>query len=271
MFGVISLTEEKNIIDNEKLMSECNISTEHETAFDLTVMTYNVQFFSGRNTEKTAAQIINHYKPDIVGVQELGDVSSIPSEVETVFSGYEYEAGIQRNKSLIASLMPLKNYEAKLYRNNSGETRGYQKAYVTVHGRQILWINTHHATSSYEAQKIAQAEELFNLVKNEPCFIITGDFNTVCKSTADNEYAAIMKQFIDAGFSSANCCEQFGFINTWTSSAEMTQASGYPCDHIITNMDIVQVIPDEIKINAGGTSSLDHIPLVAWLKFKDNK
>lgn len=51
----------------------------------------------------------------------------------------------------------------------------------------------------------------------------------------------------------------------------MTQAGGYPCDHIITNMDIVRVIPDEIKINAGGTSSLDHIPLVAWLKFKENQ
>lgn len=76
------MTEEKNIIDNWKLMSECNISTELKSVSDLTVMTYNVQ--------------------------ELGDVSSIPSEVETVFSGYEYEAGIQRNKSLMTSLMPLK-------------------------------------------------------------------------------------------------------------------------------------------------------------------
>ena len=265
------MEEKKNVINDKKIIPGDKLSTENEAAFDLTVMTYNVQFFSGRNTENTAAQIINYYKPDIAGVQELGDVSFIPSEVKAVFDGYEYEAGIQRNRSLMASLMPFGNYEATLYKNNSGETRGYQKAYISVHGRQILWINTHHATSSYEAQKIAQAEELFNLVKNEPCFIITGDFNTVCKSTNDDEYAAIMKQFVDAGFSSANCSEQFGFINTWTSAAEMTQSGGYPCDHIITNMDIVQVIPDTIKINAGGNSALDHIPLIAKLKFKENQ
>ena len=71
-------------------------------------------------------------------------------------------------------------------------------------------------------------------------------------------------------FSSANCSEQFGFIKTWTSAAEMTQTNGYPCDHIITNMEIVRVIPDEIKINAGGSSALDHIPLIARLKFKED-
>ena len=263
------MAEEKYMTYNEKLMSERNFSEEDGTAFDLTVMTYNVQFFSGRNTENTAAQIVNYYKPDIAGIQELGSVSSIPPVVEAVFSGYEYKLGIQTNKSLTASRIPLRKYEVNLYKNNAGETRGYQKAYITVKDRQILWINTHHATSSFEAQKVAQAEELFNLVKNEPYFIITGDFNTVCKSTDDAEYITIMKQFIDAGFSSANCSEQFGFINTWTSTAEMTQDNGYPCDHIITNLEIVRVMPDEIKINTGGNSSLDHIPLIAKLKFKE--
>lgn len=264
------MTEKKCMTENKKPKSECNFSAEHGMDFDLTVMTYNVQFFSGRNTENTAAQIVSYYKPDIAGIQELGSVSSIPPMVDAVFSGYECELGIQTNKSLTASRIPLSNYEVNLYKNNAGETRGYQKAYITVKGRQILWINTHHATSSYEAQKVAQAEELFNLVKNEPYFIITGDFNTVCKSTDDNEYKTIMKQFIDAGFNSANCSEQFGFINTWTSAAEMTQTNGYPCDHIITNLEIVRVIPDEIKIKTGGSSALDHIPLIAKLKFKED-
>ena len=109
---------------------------------------------------------------------------------------------------------------------------------------------------------------VFNLVQNEPYFIITGDFNTVCKSVNDTEYTTIMKQFIDAGYHSANCSAQHGFLDTWTAGST---ASGtwYPCDHIITsaNISMNTVIVDTTKIDVAEQTgqAIDHLPIVAYL------
>lgn len=234
---------------------------------NFTVMSYNVQWFSGLNSNKSMQEsILAEYNADIIGLQELG--SSMPSIGTELLSAYHYiTLGNQYNKTGIASKCALENVVSATFTHQSGETRGYQKAYFTALGKNICWVNTHLETSSHEAAKVAQAQEVFGLVQDEPYFIITGDFNTVCKSVYDTEYTTIMKQFIDAGYNSANCSAQHGFIDTWTSGST---ASGtwYPCDHIITSSNILinSVVADQRKIAIAEQTgqSIDHLAFVAY-------
>ena len=232
------------------------------------VMTYNVQWFSGLNANQSMQQnIINAYNANIIGLQELR--TSMPAVGSAVLSDYPYiELGTQTNKTGIASKIQLSNVTSGTFTNQASETRGWQKAYITVDGKTICWINTHLETSSYETVKVAQAAEVFAMVQNETYFIITGDFNTVCKSVNDTEYTTIMKQFIDAGYNSANCSEQHGFLDTWTSGST-AGGTWYPCDHVITSasISIDNVVVDTTKIDMAAQTgqSIDHIPLIAYL------
>lgn len=233
----------------------------------LVIMTYNVQYFSGLNANTTMQEdILSTYNADIIGLQELGS-GAMPAVGAEVLADYPYiYLGIQTNKSGIASKIPLSNVSANTFSNQGGETRGYQKAYFTYNGKSICWINAHLATSTNEAAKVAQAEELFDMVRDEEYFIITGDFNTGGGyTTAAPEYATIMKQFIDAGYHSANYSDQHGFFKTWI-NGKTAESSGAATDQIITsaNITIDAVILDTIKISyADGTQNIDHIPLVA--------
>lgn len=232
----------------------------------LVIMTYNVQWFSGLNANETMQdEIISTYDADIIGLQELK--TSMPDIGARVLSDYQYiYLGIQTNKTGIASKIQLNNVTANTFTNQAGETRGYQKAYFTIGGKTICWINAHLATSSNEAAKVAQAGELFDMVQNEPYFIITGDFNTGGGYTTDApEYATIMKQFVDAGYNSANYSNQHGFYKTWINGTT-AESSGAATDQIITsaNITIDSVILDTIKVSyADGTQDIDHVPFIA--------
>ena len=234
---------------------------------DLVVMSYNVQWFTGINSDQTMQKsIIDTYQADIIGLQE---VSALPSVSSGLFEDYNYSyLGVQSNKTAIVSKPVLANVSAGTFTNQAGETRGYQKAYFEHDGKTICWINAHLATSGYEAAKVAQAGELFNMVANEQYFIITGDFNTVCKSVNDTEYTTIMKQFIDAGYHSANCSNQHGFLNTWTDGTSLSD-TWYPCDHVITsaNIYINNVVVDTTKIDVAAQTgqTIDHLPIIAEL------
>lgn len=234
---------------------------------NLTIMTYNVQWFSGLNANETMQnEIISTYDADIIGLQELG-TNTMPDVGTRVLSDYPYiYMGGQPNRSGIASKVQLRSVSSSTFVNQGGETRGYQRCYFSAGGRTVCWINTHLATSSNESAKVAQAGEVFDMVQNEEYFIITGDFNTGGGYTTDApEYTTIMKQFIDAGYHSANYSNQHGFYKTWI-NGKTAESSGAATDQIITsaNITINNVILDTIKISyADGTQTIDHIPFVA--------
>lgn len=254
-----SLTQAYDILGNELL--------EDQPVSDaLTVMTYNVQWWSGLNSNVEMQEtIIDRYSAQIIGLQELR--TSMGTVGEQVLADYPYQVlGVQTNKTGMVSKINLTNTNAGVFATQASETRGWQSATFTYNGKQIFWLNTHLETSSYESVKVAQAQEVFSMVQGKEYFIITGDFNTVCKSVNDTEYTTIMKQFIDAGYHSANCSQQHGFINTWTSGSTLA-GTWYPCDHIITsaNITIDSVTADTTKIDVAAQTgqSIDHILLIA--------
>lgn len=245
---------------------------------DMVVMTYNVgQWYIGDGGNIPSAKyadyyalqrgIISKYDPDIVAFQEYYDPFSSGHTVESVIG--EYFSNHVNNatsgysaKAIYTKDLAIGNYQAVSFQ--TGSSQNYIKGSITVGGRTVWLLDAHLATSSQESNKVAQAAELFAAVSVLDYFIIFADFNTVCKSVSDTEYTTIMKQFIDAGFHSANCSEQHGFIDSWTGGKSLLD-TWYPCDHIITsaNISINRVVADQTKVEDLIDETIDHIPLVA--------
>ena len=232
------------------------------------VMSYNVQGWTGMNVENTTITntIFNNTDADIVGIQEngwTGRTSYLNSK------GYSYvynSSDLTFDRGAIASKYQMTDMTEVLYSIYT-EARTYVKAYFIIGNKRICYINTH---LDYEPKSTlyAQLEELFNLVEDEPYFIITGDLNTKCSSVADNDYISGYKQFVDAGYHLANCSNQHGFLNTWVGS---TDGSGtwWQTDNIITsgNIDILSATVDQTKMeHLDGTNAIDHLPIIARLR-----
>lgn len=237
------------------------------------VMTYNVQWFSGLNLNQSMQEeILSAYAPDVIGFQEFQryNLSDIPALATTLLSAdYPYlEMGNYGNKNAIASKYQLKDFTTVPHTTQTMDGQSYSTATITFQGKEIFLLDAHLTTSDYEATKVEQAGEVFDALQGHEYFILTGDFNTVCKSVNDTEYTTIMKQFVDAGYNIANCSAQHGFIDTWTSGST-AGGTWYPCDHIITsgNIRIDAVVADQRKIAVAAQTgqSIDHIPLIAFL------
>ena len=245
----------------------------------LRVMSYNVgQWYIGTNTnvptdkysEYYAMQreIVSKYNLDVMAVQEYYDPFSSGHSTESVIGEFFTDQKHNTNSTYRAKATYTNGYEQSNYSEVyfADGNRSYIKSSIEVDGKTIWLLNAHLETSGQEATKVAESTELLEAVSNLEYFIIMGDFNTVCRSVSDPEYTTIMKQFIDAGYHSANCSAQHGFIDTWTSG---TTASGtwYPCDQIITsaNIAITSVIADQTKVTDDLGDVIDHIPIVATL------
>ena len=244
--------------------------------FAIKVMTYNVQWFTGINSQLAMQQkIINDNNADIIGVQELTQNGTISQVGRTVLAPYQYQQ-LSNHKNYIGmmSKIPLSNvvvadFEVQDPSDMSqwGETRAYMTAEITVGGKTITWINTHLClTASYRYQ---QMQEVFNMMQSKEYAIATGDFNIGSySSTSESAYANMIKQFADAGYNVANNRPN-GHTNTYTGATSATSLAEFtkPHDDIITsgNIRIVDVKFDTTKLSYLNGSSIDHIPIIVGL------
>lgn len=254
-------------IDGSPLLQVYDINGNPLINYDLAVMTYNVQKFNGRNANQTMQErILQAYQPDIVGLQELGG-GSMPSLGVTLFADYQNQfLGSDTNKSGIVSKYALTNPTFTAYTQKASETRGYEKTYITVNGKQIALFNTHMETIGSYAVHVAQMKQLFDDVQTENTFIAIGDFNAECHSTSDAEYTDTLKQWVDAGYNMVNW--KATFTDSWFNGTTVA-GSNYkcPCDNIITSQDIniVRWVYDPIKLEYE-SGAIDHIAVVAYLE-----
>ena len=243
-----------------------------EGAFtELTVMTYNVENFSGRNSnQEMQERIMNTYNPSIIGLQELGN-GSMPALGVRLFANYPYQVmgGQEVYKTSVVSKIELQDTEYIAYESMTTRERGYDKAYITVGGNRIAFFNTHLEILGQASHEL-QAKELFDALQEETSFIAVGDFNVECHSTSDPEYNSVVKQFIDAGYNLSNWTPNTGFVDTWFNNTTVAN-SDYkcPCDNIITSPDIIidSIIYDPIKLEYT-EGAIDHIAVVAHLKIR---
>ena len=242
-------------------------------SFSFVAMSYNVQWYTATNNSLEYQQyLLEEYEPDVIGFQEFqhDDVSTIPQmAVDSMSDDYDYEMGDYGNKNALASKYELNDFQTIPHTIQTINGQSYSTASIFVGGKEIFIITAHLTTTTFESEKLNQAHELFLMLQNHPRFILMGDFNTTCKEKTATEWVQLMKQFIDAGYNSANCSDAFGFIDTWTDGKTKEGSVWYPCDHVITsqNITINEVIADETKIPYGEQKDrgIDHLPLVAFL------
>ena len=242
------------------------------------VMTYNVQRCRGINSQKAMQDaIFELYDADIIGLQELGTDTSLPSTLSAL-NGYAVKQFSDHNNKvlMVKKTGSLSNVVIADFVNQDpldmstyGETRAYIKADMAVGGKTISWINTHlcYLTPSY---KYLQMAEIFNLAEQCEYCIITGDFNSQTVNTTSDDYLNMYKQFVDAGYNLANNSPTAGFQNTYANSATASSLSDLTDapDTIITssNISINNVIFDTTKFSYLNGSVVDHIPVIAELR-----
>ena len=164
------------------------------------------------------------------------------------------------NGRAIASNYPQSDYTVNTL---TGETRYYDSCTVTVDNVPITVIVTHlHPTSVQTRQ--TEFAELMDLLETLDSFILCGDLNTefsMDKNGAD--YQGIIKPLLDAGYKCANC-GNFGFKKTYFGSSKELCL-----DHIVVspNLKIVSVRTENTKLTDDIDDTVDHIPLIAGIKF----
>ena len=235
------------------------------------VMTFNVQWWSGLNGNQTLVDgIFNHTAPIIVGLQECRGTGT-GGYVPDTFA-YGTVATGASNPTAIMSQIPFSDFTSHTFAMNLSETRGYSKCYITLNGKRIAWFNTHveyynSINDDRYATHVSQMGEIFAAVSNEQTFILTGDFNVLCKNKSSQAYTDTIKQFADAGYNMSNWTDETGFVDTWFNGSTVEGSSQkYPCDNIITSSDIqiVDIEYNTAKLTAGGT--IDHIPIISTIR-----
>lgn len=243
----------------------------------LTVMTYNVQWFTLLNGQTEMQQhIIDTYNPSIIGLQELSTDGNVPAVGQTVLSDYStIVLSNHKNYLGIASKIALSGTTSTDFTNQDpedisryNETRAYMKTYFTFNNKRICLINTHLAviTASYI---YAQMAEVFALAEQEEYVIITADFNTKFTSFSSEIYANTFKRFVDAGYNLVNNAPDVGITKTFsseTSATELSDLMSNPDSIIVShNIDIESRYFDTTKFSYLDGNPIDHIAVAATL------
>lgn len=243
----------------------------------LKVMTYNVQRCTGINSQTDMqTAIFNKYGADLIGLQECGTWTSLPSQL-TALNGYAVKQFSNHNNkvAMVKKTGTLTNvviadfvHQDPQDLSQYNETRAYMKADIEVGGVPVTWINTHLCFLTPSVM-YEQMREVFDMAQNCERCIITGDFNSGVVNATSADYLGMYKQFVDAGYNLANNSPAAGFQNTFTNSATASSLADLTTapDTIIVsqNITIDEVWFDTTKFDYLNGSSIDHIPVVARL------
>lgn len=238
--------------------------------YDLTVMTFNVQHWSGINADASLInKIIADYDPDIIGFQE----GSLPASGFSFAEAYTPYDGTGIG---IGSKIAVSNHQVVRYQTQSTQyTRYFQKGYITLKGKQIAVYNTHMEYVQYPVNA-SQMQELRESAANDEYAIFLGDFNIMYENKTGAEYLQSIKPWVDAGYTLANWVTGVKpFIETWFYGSSPVghddsdvDHSDLPCDNVIVtpNIMIVKKIYDRQKIAANTGLNIDHTPIICRLK-----
>lgn len=234
----------------------------------LRVMSYNIHHGEGLDGKVDLgriAKLITDAKTDIVGLQEVDrgvtrtQQRDLPAELAklTGLSVYfekniPYQGGEYGNAVLTRfPIKRAKNTHYKMLR--PGEQRGVQQVVLDVHGREVLFLNTHIDYRPDDAERMLNAGELKEIVAAAGAMpvIMTGDFNAV----PDSRVIATIGTFL---------------TDTWT---KVGQGPGLtiPVKVPKKRIDYVWISPTTIEpvaMHVPYSEASDHLPVVAELRLK---
>lgn len=249
---------------------------------DLTMMTYNVgQWYTGTGTRVPTADksayyalqsaIIDNNPVDVLFLQEyLSTWCQDDSPASELLGDYCDNQEVTNPQgyighSICTDNIAISNYTSHNFTNSSANYPTFESAEITVDGKTITLINTHNDyTLSYQQDEVS---DLLDFLAGLDYFILAGDFNINLSThnIRDNQYINSVKRFLDAGYNVANCVK--GWLPTYYGTASPT--GGKFTDQIVTsaNIEIVGLYADTTKLTDGIADKIDHLPLIAKLRF----
>lgn len=232
------------------------------------VMTYNIHHaegIDGKLDVERIAKLILDAQADIVGLQEVDRGTEriakrdLPAELAKLTGmrahfeqNISYQGGGYGNAVL--TKFPLKSAQNTLLpMHGAGEQRGAMQLILTVHGRDVLVINTHLDQRRDETERLASVEVLKDIVSRAGTMpvMVCGDFNAVPESRAIQG----MRGFL---------------TDAWTVAG---QGDGFtiPVKKPAKRIDYIFVSKETVtpqKIQVLHSEASDHQPIVAELRLR---
>lgn len=232
------------------------------------VMSYNIHHaegLDGRLDVERIAKVITDAKADIVGLQEVDrgvertHKRDLPAELAKLTGlhvhfekNIDHQGGEYGNATL--SRFPIihaKNTHYKMVR--PGERRGLLQLTLDVHGREVLFLNTHLEVGRDESQRLASAEEIVAIVaaaeQRQLPVILVGDFNAVPESRTITHLKTAL-------------------TDTWE---RVGRGGGFtiPVRNPTRRIDFIFITPKTVTplaMSVLASEASDHLPIVAELR-----
>jgi endonuclease/exonuclease/phosphatase family metal-dependent hydrolase len=233
----------------------------------LRVMSYNIHHGEGLDGKldlERIAQVILDARADLVGLQEVDrgvartQQRDLPAELAKLTGmtvhfdqNIAHQGGDYGNAVLTKfPIKHAKNTPLKMF--GQGEQRGVQQILLEVHGREVLFLNTHLDQRREPAERESSAEELRRIVAaGKTPVILVGDFNAVPDSTA----IAKVREFL---------------TDAWTIAGKGAGPT-IPVAKPTRRIDYIWVSApsiEPVKMEVLSSAASDHLPIVAELRLR---
>ena len=251
------------------LVGGCTTRHPHPAPVMMRVMTYNIHHGEGLDGKVDLARIaklIKQERADIVALQEVDKgvrrtaLRDMPAELAAltgmtgIFSNnFLYQGGEYGNAVL--TRFPVKswsNHHYQMLRPN--EQRGILQVVLDVHGRELVFMNTHIDSRPDDAERWLNVGEIEALEKQYrgQSMIICGDFNDLPTSRV---YQRMGETFHD----------------TWMQAGQGDGFS-FPANPPTKRIDYIWISKDKAllprKVWIPESKASDHLPVVAEFSFR---
>ncbi|MEA2203869.1 MAG: hypothetical protein QOE77_645 [Blastocatellia bacterium] len=234
----------------------------------LRVMTYNIHVGVGMDKKldlKRIAEVINHERPDLVGLQEvdrgvertqrIDEIAEIAKLTRMEYA-FAYNLNYQGGQYGVAVLsrFPIMAIDHRRYGNTrEKERRGMIRVELDVQGRGVNFVTT-HLDYQYEDGRVYEAKQLLQALDGiKGALIVVGDFNDLPGAEA---HKIMTSQFQDA----------------WVETAAGGEGLSYPADKPAKRIDyIFYRTGSPIRATRAwtiNTLASDHLPVVAEVEIR---
>jgi endonuclease/exonuclease/phosphatase family metal-dependent hydrolase len=246
----------------------CQSAPKEASAGTFRVMTYNIHHGAGLDGKidfGRIADLIKREQADIVALQEVDKGvqrtagRDCPAELAAltgmtcVFSNnFHYQGGEYGNAVL--TRFPIKRWTNRHYQMlRPGEQRGLLQLVLDVHGRELVFLDTHIDFRPDDAERLLNAAEMLEVMRayhGRP-IILCGDFNDTPGSRTCQKIAQ-------------------AFTDTWT-VAGAGDGFTMPAEQPRKRIDYIWLSKDSalepLKAWVPQSQASDHLPVVAEFRF----
>jgi endonuclease/exonuclease/phosphatase family metal-dependent hydrolase len=214
---------------------------------------------------KRIADVINHERPDLVGLQEvdrgvkrtegkdeIGELAAMTHMDYAFAHNLDYQGG-QYGVAILSRFLIQKIDHQKFENKREAERRGMIRVEVEIDGRKVNFVTT-HLDYQYEDGRVFETEQLLRFLDGlKGPLIVVGDFND---EPAGGAYKLMLTRFADA----------------WPGSRAKGEGLSYPADKPAKRIDYIFCGTGESvrakKVSLVTTLASDHLPVVAELELR---